>query len=52
MKDFIWVIDMEEEFANCKHVLIVEQQILSTNTNAWEGKVGQLKTHMKAIAHN
>lgn len=24
MKDFIWVIDMEHEFKNCKHVLIVE----------------------------
>lgn len=41
MKDFIWVIDMEEEFKNKKHVLIIEQQILSTNTtNAWDGKVG------------
>ena len=25
MKDFIWVIDTEEEFQNKKHVLIVEQ---------------------------
>ena len=29
--DFIWVLDMNEEFKNYKYVLIVEQQMVGTS---------------------
>ena len=47
IKDFIWMLDMEEEFKNSKYILIVEQQMTTSNGNTWEGKVGQLKSFMQ-----
>ena len=44
--DFIWVLDLQEEFGDAKYVVIVEQQTISDNANVWEGKIGQLKAYI------
>lgn len=44
--DFIWVLDLQEEFSDSKYVVIVEQQTISDNANVWEGKIGQLKHYI------
>ena len=41
--DFIWVLDLQEQFGDAKYVVIVEQQTISDNASVWEGKIGQLK---------
>ena len=53
IQDFIWILDMEEEFKNTKYILIAEQQMTAqSSSNGWEGKVGQLKTYIQQMSHN
>ena len=44
--DFIWVLDLQEQFGDAKYVVIVEQQTIADNASVWEGKIGQLKNFM------
>ena len=50
--DFIWVLDLQEEFKDSKYIVIVEQWTISDNQNVWEGKIGQLKHFMSHQSRN
>lgn len=38
--DFIWVLDLQEEFKEHKYIVTVEQMMISGEQNQWEGKIG------------
>ena len=40
INDYLWILDLQEEFREDKYILIVELKTVAESGNAWEGKIG------------